>query len=518
MTRATAIAAITLFCTLSAASAQAADQWIEVRSPHFLVTSNAGQGSATTLAWQLEQIRSAIAAIWPWAHVDLNKPLAVIAVKDEASMKALAPMYWERKGGVHPSSVWVGGADQNYLAIRTDVSAQDTADINPYVTSYFSYVSLILSHSVERQLPLWLSRGLAGVLSNTIIRNSKLLLGPPIPWHLRRLAEVSRLRLPQLLKIGSSSPEFTSDEGERTFDAESWAFVHFLMFGENSARWSKLDRFSKLVASGTDADVAFREALGPPEDLEPPFFNYLTRNLYSFKQVDVDASVKREGFTVRALTPADAASRRALFHAAMNRPIEGRAAIDEARKAGPAPESFVAEALLLDLAGKKEEAKTAYASAADGGSTSAYAYYRLASLLWTKDADHDTLARVETLLERATSLNMRYADAYSELAEVKSILGTGDPMGLVLRAISLEPSEAHHRLAAANILWRAKNYDEALKYAESALSVAKDDETRRRATETIDDLRRAKGGLVGEATEQHSKRRKGVTEPNGARR
>jgi hypothetical protein len=474
--------------------ARAADQWIEVGSAHFVVTSNASQGSATTLAWQLEQIRSAIATLWPWAHVDLNKPLAVFAVKDETAMKALAPVYWERKGGVHPASVWVGGPDQNYLAIRTDVPAPDTSEINPYVTSYFSYVSLILAHSVEHELPLWFSRGLSGVLSNTIIRNTKLLLGPPIPWHLTRLAQVPRLRLPLLLKVGSSSPEFTSDEGERTFDAESWAFVHFLMFGEKGARWGKLDQFTKLVTSGTDPDAAFREALGAPQDLEEPFFNYLGRNLFSYRQANIDVSVKREGFTVKPLGAADGASRRALFHAAMGRSDEARAAIEEARKAGPAPESFVAEAMLLDRAGKKDEAKAAYASAVDAGSTSAYAYYRLASLLWQKNADRDTMTRVEGLFAKATALNTRYADAYASLGEVKSILGTGEPMGLVLRAIALEPSEPYPRLAAADVLWRARKYDEAVKYAESALSLAIDDETRRRAAETIDGLRCAKGG------------------------
>jgi tetratricopeptide (TPR) repeat protein len=492
MIRRAAFATLVLLYTLVPSGARAADQWIEVRSAHFVVTSNAGQGSATTLAWQLEQIRSAIATLWPWARVDLNKPLAVFAVKDETAMKALAPLYWERKGGVHPASVWVGGADQNYLAIRTDVPAPDTSEINPYVTSYFSYVSLILAHSVEHQLPLWLSRGLAGVLSNTIIRNTKLLLGPPIPWHLTRLAQSPRLKLPRLLKIDSSSPEFTSDDGERTFDAESWAFVHFLMFGEKSARWGKLDQFTKLVTSGTDPDAAFHEALGAPEDLDGPFLNYIGRNLFSYRQADIDVSVKREGFTVKPLSPTDAASRRALFHAAMDRPAEARAAIEEARKAGSAPESFVAEAMLLDRAGKSDEAKAAYTSAVDAGSTSAYAYYRLGALMWRNNADRDTLSRVEGLFDKAASLNTRYADAYASLADVKSILGTGDPMGLVLRAIALEPSEPYPRLAAADVLWRARKYDEALKYAESALSLAKDDETRRRATETIDGLRRAK--------------------------
>ena len=142
-----------------------AQQWIEMTSPHFVVISNAGPSAAGTLVWQLEQIRSAIAALFDWARVDPDQPVVVFALKDERSMKTLAPMYWERKGGVRPVSVWVSGADRNYLAIRTDVRAEDRDLINPHVNAYYSYASFILQESIDRKLPEWFSRGFAGVLS-----------------------------------------------------------------------------------------------------------------------------------------------------------------------------------------------------------------------------------------------------------------------------------------------------------------------------------------------------------------
>jgi hypothetical protein len=46
--------------------AKAADQWVEVRSPHFTVVSSAGDRAARALAWQLEQVRSAMSAMWAW--------------------------------------------------------------------------------------------------------------------------------------------------------------------------------------------------------------------------------------------------------------------------------------------------------------------------------------------------------------------------------------------------------------------------------------------------------------------
>src|SRR6185436_3336713 len=146
----------------------APDSWFEIKAPHFTVWSTANDGNARTLVWQLEQVRSALATLWPWARVDLLKPILVLAVRDENGMRALAPEFWERKGGVHPVSVWVSGADRDYMVIRTDIKGEDTDTLNTYRSTYFSYVHLILQTSFERALPLWFARGLSEVLSNTL--------------------------------------------------------------------------------------------------------------------------------------------------------------------------------------------------------------------------------------------------------------------------------------------------------------------------------------------------------------
>ena len=473
-------------------TASGADKWIEVKSPHFTVTSNASPKEATNITWEFEQIRSAIATLWTWARVDLNRPLVIFAVKDENSIKALAPQYWEQKNAVHPASVWVGGADQNYLAIRTDVKTEDNRDLNPYQQSYFSYVSLVMDQSLPRNLPLWFELGFAGVVSNTVVREQKLLLGPPIPWHLRRLNEQPRLTIARLIAVDRNSPEYTNGDDRDTLDAEAWAFVHFLMFAENGARWSKLEQFVKLIGQGTDAATAFHEALGSPDDLMGPFNAYIRRGLYSFRQFAVDVSVKTEGFTVRPLDVAEEESRRALFHTAMRRPDEASAAIAAARKAGPAPNSWVAEALALDAAGKRDEAEAAYAHAVEAGATDAYAYYRLASLTWRDNADRATLQKVESLLEKAINLNTRYANAYAMLGEAQSIVGDDDGVGMVLRAVSLEPSDAYHQLAAARVLARARRYDDALQHAATAKDLATDDRVRREVEDLTASIQRAK--------------------------
>ncbi len=476
-----------------AARIAAAEQWIEVKSPHFAVVSNASERTTRKLAWQLEQIRSATSALWSWARLDLNKPLSVIVVKDENSMRALAPQYWEERRSVRPASVWVTGPDRHYLALRGDVEVDDAVTVNPYVTAYASYVSMVLAQSIDHELPLWFHRGFTGVLSNTIVRDDHVLLGALIPWKLQTLRERPLLPLSKLLTVTRLSPETIEADRREVYDAETWAFVHFLMFGEQGKRAERLNAYAKLVSGGMGASAAFAETLGPVEALEGPFRIYIQGTVFTYRQINIDVSVQRERFPVEKLPPAESASVRASFHAAMNRPVEARAAIVEARKADPnAAGSYAAEGFLLDREKKSDEAKAAYAKAVGLGSTSAFAYYRLASLTWQPTPSRETLTEIEKYLTQAIELNSRYAAAYAWLGETKALLGTGEAIGLIKRAISIEPKEARHRLRAARVLLRQRKPDEARVDAQAALALAETDAERREAQELLDAIAKVK--------------------------
>ena len=240
--------AILATIALAASVRDASAQWIEIKSTNFTVVSNASERSTRKLVWQLEQFRSAMKAIWTWVKPDLNRPLTVIVVKDENSMRQMAPEYWEKRGAVRPASLWVGGRDQYYLVLRTDVEVDDQATTNPFISSYFSYASLVLDQSLDRDLPFWFKRGLAGVLSNTIVRDDRILLGPIIPAELAILRERPRLPIAKLLSVDPSSPEVRQSDFLQTYDAQTWALTHMLMFGNDGKHAPKLDAEARAEA------------------------------------------------------------------------------------------------------------------------------------------------------------------------------------------------------------------------------------------------------------------------------
>jgi hypothetical protein len=101
-----ALSGFLLLLILGDSRALASDQeWPQLDTAHFSVLSNASDRQTRNLAWQFEQLRSAIALVCPWARVDLSKPVLVIAAKDERSMRSLAPHFWARGSDVQPASI-----------------------------------------------------------------------------------------------------------------------------------------------------------------------------------------------------------------------------------------------------------------------------------------------------------------------------------------------------------------------------------------------------------------------------
>jgi tetratricopeptide (TPR) repeat protein len=266
-----------------------------------------------------------------------------------------------------------------------------------------------------------------------------------------------------------------------------------LWFGDEGAHSAALQHFIDVVLAGGDPNTAFRETLGAPESLEGPLNIYATRSIFGLREMQIDASVKREAFPVRSLTIPESASIRALFHTAMDRTSDAHAAIEEARKAGPAPDTYVAEGLMFEWARKLDDAQAAYQQAVDAGTTSAYAYQRLAGLLWRTSANHEQLVKIEGLLAKATELNIRDDYAYAMRGDARSALGEHDGLGLVRRAISLAPQNADHHISAARVLARDRNFDEAQKEIQTALALAQTDEQRQRASEVAQWIETARG-------------------------
>src|SRR6266436_5520188 len=225
--------------------------WIEVRSPHFVVASNAGEKEARRIADQFEQIRSLFHTAFGSLRVDPAQPVVILAAKNENTMKMLLPEDWEVKGHVHPAGLYQQGEDKHYVILQLD-----SAGANPFHSLYHEYTHALM-HLNFTGLPLWLDEGLAEFYGNSRLGEKESRIGTIDETHLYILGQNKLLPIEMLLNVEESSPYYNEANQASVFYAESWALVHYLMLDPEAQQRQLLKNFlASWDKSGNQMEAA----------------------------------------------------------------------------------------------------------------------------------------------------------------------------------------------------------------------------------------------------------------------
>lgn len=484
---------IVLWYLAAPAASLAQDNWISVTTPNFTVLSNGSERSTKAIAQQLERVRLAINSTWPWARVQLDRPVVVLAAKDEQTMKLLAPEYWERGSQIKPTSVFAPGPDRYYITLRADVKADDTPDENPYHSAYWSYVSLLLNEAFDPPLPLWLRNGLAGVLANSIVRDTWVEFGRPFSSYVRTFAGEPHLTVANLLTMTADAPYYRNSIERYRFDSQSWAMTHYLLYGRPEANANALNNIVTQLRSGKTSADAVQGEFGDLSNLDEAVGVYVQNGLFKYERVQAANDINEQTLKSARMSPVDVRVARLGLHVAMNNAVAARTMLAETTKQGPASPAWLdAEGMLFDREGKPEEARQAYDKAADLGSTNAFVLYRSAALGRPTAGDTAGLLRREELLKRAVAANPRMANAHALLADTYSSTGRRDEaLASARTAVTLAPRSAYTRMALARAMWNAGQRDGARGHLMAARSLTDNEQERAAVQSMIDGFDRA---------------------------
>ncbi|MFN7979225.1 MAG: tetratricopeptide repeat protein [Vicinamibacterales bacterium] len=472
-----------------ATPAAAQRTWVEAKGPNITVISDAGASRARDVLWQFEQIREAITRTFPWVRVAWSRPLLVLAARDEASMRELAPLYWESGDRKGVPGVLADGRDRAYIAIRSDLKAEDREGVNPYQTVYWAYVAQALRET-SPNLPPWIVRGLATALSNTLVREKEIQVGRVPPGSLNWLLTHPRLELRDVVTRTTEATSAASSTDLFTYDAWAWALVHYLAWGEKGANAPLFDKFVTEVVSGRDPVQATEAVLGDVSRFETGLNVYVHGEIFPFLKFSTAATLARDGFAVRDLPAAEAAAVRASFHVAMNRPAEVRTLAAEASRLA---EGAGDEALAL-LAEREDPGPglvTLFERAASRPTSSWYASYRAATLMRVTEG-MTSLAHMESLLEQATAKNPMADDAWARLGGVKAAFDRDAPaVAAAEKAVALSPGSSRYHQILGSILARQGRDADARAEAGRAMALARTADERSAAQRVLADLAKA---------------------------
>jgi len=448
----------------------AADQWIQVSSPHFTVITDTGDKQGRHILDQFERMRWLFQTLFPKTKVDPPLPIVVIAVRNQREFQTIEPAAYLSKGQVNLAGLFLSTSDKNYVLLRLDASEE-----HPFASIYHEYTHLQFRDSLQ-WMPLWLNEGLAEFIQNTEIRNKDVQLGEPSVDDILYLRQNRLLALPTLFKVDATSPYYHEEQKASVFYAESWALTHYLEVTDREKGTHRIPDYVSLVRQHQDPVVAAETAFGDLKQLQSALEGYIRAGNYKeFILSSAAAPLDEASYQSKPLTQAQADADRADFLAYVQRTADARSLLDTVLKAEP--DNAQAHETMGSMAyreGDTDAARKWYGEAVRLNPQSFLANYYFATLSM-HGGDLSNAAEVEACLRAAIRLNHDFAPAYDQLAGLLAMRheDLDEAHVLNVQAIELEPGNLAYRMNAATVLMTMGRYNDAATVLRNSAKAAK---------------------------------------------
>lgn len=387
-------------------------EWLEVRSPHFAVVTDAGEERGRRLAFLLEAMRQAMTQALPTVAAQEGPPLEVFAARNRGSLERLLPHYADRDRSRLPLGVYFDTADKGFIAMREDADTE-----TPYEAVYHEYFHS-LSTPVIPWAPVWFREGTAGFWENTLVYPDRVETGRPSAQYLDILERERWMPLEDLLAADHGFTRTLSAHRSSIFYAQSWLIIHYALIGDRSGRLAgAVTPYLQNVMGGQSSVAAFEATFGELEAFERELRQYMQRYRFQALHLDPPRGIDRETFTATPLTPDQFQARLGSFFVHTGRRDEGRAALDLALQINP-DEATAHEAMgvLHYRADDREEARASFERAVSLNGTLYLTPYYLALIERSGSSDPEAMDRARAHLERAVQMNPYHGPSLAHLA------------------------------------------------------------------------------------------------------
>ncbi|MBZ5569072.1 MAG: hypothetical protein LAN64_14630 [Acidobacteriia bacterium] len=218
MTSRLRVGAILLLLGFAFAEVTSAQQWVEVKSPHFSVLTDAGEKRGREVAGRFEQMRAAFGLLFQRMRVSLPVPLQIIAFRRSNELRDFAPI-WKDKP-VALDGFFLAGEDRNFIAM--DLSSGNWAIV------FHEYAHLLMNGNLPAT-PLWYDEGFAEYCSTLVVGNKQVEFGRMAKGRAQVLYDSPWMHVGDLFSVSRNSREYNEGDRRSVFYAQSALVVNYLM-------------------------------------------------------------------------------------------------------------------------------------------------------------------------------------------------------------------------------------------------------------------------------------------------
>jgi tetratricopeptide (TPR) repeat protein len=449
------------------------ETWIEIRSPHFTVLSNAGEHQGRLTAQQFEEIRAMFEQRYPKLRVDWGKPTVIFALKNEDSLKLFLPGYGKDQNAMRLSGLYRLAYDKNYALVRTDVRGTSTF---PYHTLYHEYTHAYFRLNY-RGLPLWLNEGIAEFYGNTVIEGKDLKIGAVGEPQLRLLKENPLIPISTLVSIDGSSPLYNTRDHSGIFYTESWAIVHYFMLSADVSDKDVLNKYLANLHDSNDPIEAANKSFGDLNTLADKLEAYAHQSTFRYEHVPLSLKISEKDFAARNLPLAEGLLAQAGYLLRGNHLPEGLEVLRQVAAIDPDTRGYHTELGYYHLQnGDYQKALKEFdlALATDPKDLSAHLY--MATALYREFGyTEEYTPEIRSHLENVVALNPDFAPAYAFLSVAyiqKPAPNNQRAFDAAARASRLEPGNLSYYIDIGMVLLADGKFAEARKLADQARKTA----------------------------------------------
>jgi tetratricopeptide (TPR) repeat protein len=450
-----AVAAVTLLSSVSYGSEA---RWVEVRSPHFSVVTDAGEKRGREVALRFEQMRAVFGALMVKAKVSQPVPLQIIAFRSTKELRQFAPL-WKGKP-TEVAGLFQAASDRDYIMV--DLSVED-----PWEVVFHEYGHQLLNANTTASSPLWFDEGFAGYFSTIKVEGKKASVGL-IPREAALLLQNGLMKTRDLFEVGHQSRVYNESGDHRSvFYMQSWLVVHWLYDTK------KIPRVADYIAAlddGATVDTAVQKAFGvDAAGFDKEIRQYLSGNRMHYYSLPTPEGIENSGYSLTPLTELQAKAILADVH--LHSEDYRDQALKEAQEVlAVEPNNEIAlrsSGYYYMLKQDFEKAGEYFGKAATENSKDSRTHY-LAAVLLNREGggsrmDSSKADEMKGHLEKAIALDPEYADAYYLLAF--ALVSSDDKKGAIeaaRRAVELNPRNPDYRMNLAQMYAFSQQWEGAI--------------------------------------------------------
>lgn len=440
-----------LFVSLLVLPAMAGD-WVKVETTNFTLVGNAGEKNIRKVGFKLEQFRKILSNSLPNMRLNSSVPTYVYVFATEDDFKPYKTQAGLDKDKDKDTVAYFSAtSDANYVAMSNDYTSETLSSI-----IFHEYFHFVMEKNLSNA-PLWLNEGLAEYYGSMEIEDDGITfrLGKPIPSLVYTLRDRNVMPLQKLFSVDTRSPEYTERSRAGQFYSQSWALIHYLLYGNNMKYRERFSVFvDLLVSENATAEQAFLKAYQvTPAQIEKELDQYIRRFTFSVAEYKLPEKINWDAaFKAQPLAKAEEITRLGDLLYILRRNEEAEAKYQEALKSDA---NFAPAYLSLGKVKIRQRNFTGAKSyiekslTLDPNNYLAHAYLGIILL-----AEGNKDAAVESY-KKAIAAKPEVARNYSALGAIYSNSGNDkDATAAYNKAMLLEPREKNYYFPLSFILFR----------------------------------------------------------------